>query len=71
METKGTLIIYPDVRWMTPKSFKELEDAGFVYKFHDFVDDDNINFVLTLINWVRADSNTFDYWTANFIPDAG
>ena len=71
METKGTLIVYPEVRWVTPKSFKELEDHGFVYKFYDFVDDDNIDFVLALIDWVRADSNTFDYWTPSFIPNAG
>ena len=71
METKGTLIVYPDVRWVTPKSFKDLENAGFVYKFHDFVNDDNIDFVLAIINWVRADSKTFDSWTARFIPNAG
>lgn len=71
MGTKGTLIVYPDVRWIPPKTFKDLEDSGFVYKFYDFVDDDNIDFVLALIDWVRADSNTFDYWTASFIPNAG
>ena len=71
METKGTLIVYPDVRWVTPKTFKDLEDSGFVYKFYDFVDDDNLDFVLALIDWVRADSNTFAYWTASFIPNAG
>lgn len=71
METKGTLIVYPEVWWVTPKSFKELEEHGFVYKFRDFVVDGNIDFVLALINWVRADSNTFDYWTASFIPNAG
>ena len=71
METKGILIVYPDVRWVTPKSFKELEEHGFVYKFHDFVDDGNIDFVHALINWVRADSKTFYFWAAKFIPNAG
>ena len=71
METIGTLIVYPDVRWVTPKTFKDLEDSGFVYKFYDFVDDNNIDFVQALIDWVQADSNTFDYWTASFIPNAG
>lgn len=71
METKGTLIVYPDVRWVTPKSFGELEDHGFVYKFRDFVDDDNIDFIISLINWICADSKTYDYWTARFIPNAG
>lgn len=71
MATKGTLIVYPDVHWIIPKTFVELERVGFVYKFYDFVDNDDIDFVQTLINWVRSDSNTFDYWTARFIPNAG
>ena len=71
MNAKGTLIVYPDVRWATPKTFKDLEDADFVYKFYNFVDNDDIDFVQALINWVRTDSKTYDYWTASFIPNAG
>ena len=71
MEIKGTLIVYPVVHWVTPKSFAELEQVGLIYKFHDFVDTDNMDFVQELIDWARADSETFDYWTARFIPNAG
>lgn len=71
MEAKGTLIVYPDVRWDAPKSFRELEYDGLVYKFYNFVDNGDIDSVLAIIDWVRVDSNTFDHWTASFIPNAG
>ena len=71
MEAKGTLIVYPDVRWVAPKSFAELKQVGLVYKFYDFVDTNDMDFIQALIDWVRADSKNFDYWTARFIPNAG
>ena len=71
MGTKGTLIVYPDVRWIPPKTFAELEQVGLVYKFYNFVDTDDIDFVQALMEWVRVDSDTYDYWTARLIPNAG
>ena len=44
---------------------------GAVAGEYNFVDNDDIDFVQALINWVRADSKTYDYWTASFIPNAG
>lgn len=67
MKAKGTLIVYPDVHWATPKSFKDLENAGFIYKFYDFVVDYNDS-IAPIINQVCADSKSFKYWAALFIP---
>ena len=71
METKGTLIVYPDVRWVTPKSFADLEQVGLVYKFHDFEFIDSTDYMQSVLDQVSAKSNTYNYWTFHFIPNAG